>query len=328
MRDPVMNPRDHGGDLDRAIARHGGRTEDWIDLSTGINRLPYPLPEIPGEAWTALPRRAAGEALLQAARNAYGSRAPILALAGAQAAIQSIPRLDRPGQARILAPTYNEHAACLSAAGWRVEEVARPEDLAGADLAVAVNPNNPDGRRLGREALLDLSARVGRLVVDESFVETAPALSVADRAGENGLLVLRSFGKFYGLAGVRLGFALGGEEDIARLSALAGPWPVSGPAIAVATRALADEDWRRDTLSRLRGEAARLDALAVARGWEVAGGTALFRLYAVPKAAGAQALLARHRIWSRIFPARPGWIRLGLPGGEAEWARLEAALAP
>ena len=144
--------RDHGGNIDSAIARFGG--SDWIDLSTGINRAPYPLPDLPPEVWTMLPTQSAKQALLRAAQSAYGTQAPILALAGAQAAIQMIPRLFAPKTARVLGPTYNEHAACLRAAGWQVQEVSRLAHLAGADLAVVVNPNNPDGQCHSREALL------------------------------------------------------------------------------------------------------------------------------------------------------------------------------
>src|SRR3954454_11312629 len=138
---------EHGGNLDLALQRFGGRLDDWIDLSTGINRQPYPLPTLEPRHWGALPSRADIESLHDAARTAYGTRAPIVALAGAQAAIQLLPRLSSPGRARIVAPSYNEYAAVLRAAGWDVAEVADLAALAGADLAIVVNPNNPDGRR-------------------------------------------------------------------------------------------------------------------------------------------------------------------------------------
>lgn len=314
--------RDHGGDLGAARARFG--PGEWLDLSTGINRLAYPLPPLPASCWTDLPAAAALESLKAAARHAYASAAPLAALAGAQAAIQLLPRLRAPGCARILAPTYNEHAASLAAAGWRVEEVRRPEDLAGADLAVLVNPNNPDGAARAPEELLGLLGRVGLLVVDESFADGDPALSLAPWAGRAGLLVLRSFGKFYGLAGLRLGFALGEAEDIARLVAMAGPWPVSGAAIAVGRAALLDDGWRTETAARLVRDATRLDALIPL---PCIGGTILFRLYRSADAPRAQAILAEARIWSRIFPYSAHWLRLGLPGAEPEWRRLAMAAA-
>jgi len=318
-----MVTRDHGGNLEAARAAFGGA--DWIDLSTGINRRPWPVPALPTEAWTALPTRDALDTLIAAAATAYGV-APdtVLPLAGAQAAIQLVPRLRAPGVARVLVPTYNEHAGALSDAGWRVEPVATLDALEGADLAVVVNPNNPDGQTHDPAALAALSGRVGLLVVDESFADPHPALSLARRVNDR-LLVLRSFGKFYGLAGVRLGFALGGPGVIGAMRAMAGPWSVSGPALAIGAAALRDTAWQAETTARLADDAARLDALAARAGWRLVGGTALFRTYDTPDAAEAQTHLARHAIWSRRFPYSAGWLRLGLPDG-AEWARVETAL--
>ena len=325
---PQTPPRDHGGNLDAAIARFGGTRADWIDLSTGINPTPYPLPPIPADAWTALPRKSEMAALAQAAARAHGTALTVVPLAGAQSAIQLVPHLRAPGRARVLAPTYNEHAGALRAMGWQVEEVAQPEALAGADLAVVVNPNNPDGRRHAPADLRTLASQVGFLVVDESFADPEPELSLENTSDiPRNILILRSFGKFYGLAGLRLGFALAGPKIAARLRDLAGPWPIAGPAISVAVQALADDVWKADTIARLARDAARLDALAQAAGWEIVGGTTLFRTYATPDAHSAQERLARARIWTRIFPYSTRWIRLGLPGTEAEWQRLSKALA-
>ncbi|MDE1917424.1 MAG: threonine-phosphate decarboxylase [Sphingomonadales bacterium] len=316
--------RDHGGDLDRARAHYG--EGEWIDLSTGINPLPYPLPPITAHSWAALPTASARAALLQAAAAAYGTQAPMVALAGAQAAIQLMPLIGKRGRVRVLSPTYNEHAASYRAAGWQVEAVPRVEDLAGAQVAVLVNPNNPDGRIVAPQELLALHETVGLLVVDESFVDPLPHLSLAPYAGRKGLIVLRSFGKFYGLAGVRLGFALGDGAIIEQLSTLAGPWPVAGPALEIGAAALADSPWASHTSARLMNDAQRMDRLALAHGWTLAGGTPLFRLYDTPDAAAAQHHLARHHLWSRIFPWSPRLIRLGLPGMEPQWQRLATAL--
>ncbi len=321
--------RDHGGDLGAARARFGGDAAEWIDLSTGINRIPWPVPALPEAVWRDLPGAAAMAACAEAARRAYGVApgAAVLPVAGAQAAIRLLPRLRPPGRAAVLGPTYNEHAAAFAAEGWRVAEAATPDALAGADAATVVNPNNPDGRRTDPEALLALAERVGLLIVDESFADVDPALSLCGRAGRPGLVILRSFGKFHGLAGARLGFAVGAAADIARLAALDGPWAVSGPALALGAAALADAAWAEATRARLGADAARLDRLAAGAGWRAAGGAALFRLYDVGDATAAQAALGRARIWSRIFPWSARLLRLGPPGGAAEWARLEAALA-
>ncbi|SEM91468.1 L-threonine O-3-phosphate decarboxylase [Loktanella fryxellensis] len=319
--------RDHGGDLDRAKAAFGGT--DWIDLSTGINRMPYPVPPLPPDAWRTLPTASDVTALEVAAARAYGTQADVVALAGAQAAIQLVPRLRATGRAAVLSPSYNEHAAALTAQGWQVTQADGLDAMTGADLAVVVNPNNPDGRVWGADTLGELSSRVGLLVVDESFADPTPALSLAPRLhglGER-VVVLRSFGKFYGLAGVRLGFALGGPRTVAQVRALAGPWAVGGPAIAIGTAALADNDWQTAMAAQLAKDSARLQGLLQAAGWGIVGATALFVTVDTGDALAAQARLARAAIWTRVFPYSSGWLRLGLPGTPAEWDRLERALA-
>lgn len=273
-----------------------------------------------------LPTRSAKQALLDVAARAYRTQAPMLAVAGAQAAIQMIPLISPRGNARVLGPTYNEHAASLRAAGWKVEQVSQFGQLAGADLAVVVNPNNPDGRFYASSDLQELAGKVGRLVVDESFADAQPGLSVAPHAGMPGLLVLRSFGKFYGLAGVRLGFVIGPAADIAALEEISGPWPVNGAALRIGAAALADTAWAEATIQRLRAEMDQADALAKAAGWALVGGCELFRTYDTPDAETAQNRLAERQIWSRIFPYSNRWLRLGLPGSAREWARLAQAM--
>ncbi|MBN2905093.1 MAG: threonine-phosphate decarboxylase [Rhodobacteraceae bacterium] len=322
----MTQTRDHGGDLSAAIARFGGRPEGWIDLSTGINRVPYPLPRLGAADWRDLPGGAAQAGLIAAARGAYGTGWPVLPLAGAQAAIQLLPGLAAPGRARIVAPTYNEYAAALTGAGWQVAQVADPAALAGADLGVVVNPNNPDGRRTPPEALRALAGDVGLLVVDESFADADPGVSLLPGDCPGNVIVLRSFGKFYGLAGLRLGFALGARAHLDRMARQAGPWAVSGPALAVGAVALADTEWRAASVARLMIDGARIDALAAGAGWQAVGGCALFRLYDTPGATAARDRLARAHIWSRLFPYSDRWLRLGLPGTPDEWARLAAAL--
>jgi len=319
--------RDHGGDLDRAREAYGA--SDWLDLSTGINPVAYPLPQLPSYAFTALPTHADIAALEAVAGSYYGTNAQVVALAGAQAAIQLFPRLRPPGRAMVLRPSYNEHAASLLAQGWRVTEVQDTAAMEGADLAVVVNPNNPDGRRWAPREMALLAERVGHLVVDESFADPHPDLSLAPHLAGLGerVILLRSFGKFFGLAGLRLGFVLGCRETIGALRALAGPWAVSGPAIIAGKAALADRAWQSSTISRLITDVARLDGLAARAGWTLVGGTALFRTYETGDARAAQDRLARAAIWTRAFPHKRSWLRLGLPGHEEAWARLEETLS-
>ena len=317
-----MTPaRDHGGALDAAIARYGGRRADWIDLSTGINPVPYPLPPLSASAWTALPDRGATEALANAARRFWHvpQAADILPVPGASAAIARIPALMPPARVRIDPPTYNEHAAAFGAAGWETG----PDPADPAEARVIVHPDNPTG------AIWDGADEPpgGRalLVIDESFCDTVPENTHIARAGQPGILILKSFGKFWGLAGLRLGFVIGDPALIARLRDGLGPWAVSGPALEIGAQALADTGWAGRTRVRLRQDAARLDGLMTGRGARLIGGTGLFRLYDVGDAAVWQDRLARKHILTRAFPYSRSWLRLGLPGPD-DWQRTEAAL--
>jgi cobalamin biosynthetic protein CobC len=313
----IEGKRDHGGGVDGAVTRYGGTRADWIDLSTGINPLPYPVPAFPSDAWTALPDRGAVAALHAAARDLWQvpEGADILAAPGASALIARIPALVPTGKVHIPAPTYNEHWAAFRAHGWQ----------AGTGGAlVVVHPNNPDGRIWSET---DLAGDRPLTVIDESFGDVMPGESLVPLADRPGVVVLKSFGKFWGLAGLRLGFAIARPETIDRLAEMIGPWAVSGPGLATGTAALRDMGWAEATRVRLSRDADRLDEMMRRAGADVAGGTTLFRLYDTGDAAAWQDRLARRHIWSRIFPYSDRWLRLGLPGPEAHWTRLKEALA-
>jgi cobalamin biosynthesis protein CobC len=309
-----------------AMARYGGGRQDWIDLSTGINPWSFPMRDLDLASWVRLPQHDRLEALLSAARTAYGAGedAAIVAAPGTQALIQALPTLLSPRRVAVVGPTYGEYAPAWRAAGHDVEEVSAP--TRDTDVLVACSPNNPDGRLLER-SLAEQAGDDLLLVVDEAFGDVAPGASIAGEAGRPGLLVLRSFGKFFGLAGLRLGFALGERALIERLAARLGPWAVSGPAIEVGIAALRDRGWQEATRNRLRVAALQLDNVLAERGLRVIGGTDLFRL---AKTAGPardlHAHLARCHIWTRPFANRPRWLRFGLPGPEEDWRRLERAL--
>lgn len=321
----------HGGDLDAARAAFPNAPEPWVDLSTGINPWPYPLPVIPDTAWTRLPGRAEEEALRIAAASYYGapSAGHAAAAPGSQALIQMLPRLRGRGRVNVLAPTYAEHARAWAAAGHAVRTVGRIEDLDGdldGDVAVIVNPNNPDGRIVGRADLLALAGRFaergGWLVVDEAFADVAPQASVADAVDQPGLIVLRSFGKFFGLAGVRLGVALAAPALAADIRDAFGPWAVPGPALAVAVRALADDSWIAATRRRLDDAAANLDLRLSALGLSVMGGTALYRLARHTHATQIVNALGRSGVLVRRFEEHPDWLRFGLPPDAEAQQRL------
>ena len=277
--------------------------------------------------------------LLAAARIFWGvpDGAQIVAANGASALIARLPHLTNLiGGAYIPGPTYNEHAAAIRATGnmWLSDD---PED---AVLHTYVHPNNPDGK------LWEAAHMGGRplTVIDESFCDVTPAESHIDLTEDTGVIVLKSFGKFWGLAGLRLGFAIASPGTFAPVDEVKlplrkpdhipmatlqdhlGPWAVSGPALEIGARALADRPWAEATRTRLKQDAARLDALMTAKGASVVGGTTLFRLYEVEDASAWQTRLARGHVWSRVFPYNPRWLRLGLPSPD-RWGHLETALS-
>ncbi len=325
----------HGGDLAQARTLHPQAPTPWIDLSTGINPCPYPLPPLPPQAWTRLPEAAEVAALERVAAEAFDVHDPALIAAtpGTQALIQMLPRLLAGPRVAILGFTYQEHARVWREAG---REVAIVDDLAAcaaADVAVVVNPNNPDGRLVPAGDLAALALRMqehgGRLIVDEAFVDVLEGeVALAPRLPLGRAVVLRSFGKTWGLAGLRLGFAIGDADFAEALRRAFGPWAVSGPAIAVAKAALADRDWLATERRRLAAAASRLDALLLAAGLAVIGGTPLYRLAVGDHAATLLDRLGAAGIHVRRFPHDSRLLRFGLPGTACEWDRLAAALAP
>lgn len=322
----------HGGDLAAISRRYPDAPRPWIDLSTGINPVPYPVPTIPPASWARLPGKSEGDALRAAAAARYGNAGPdmIVAAPGTQALLQILPRLRSRATVAVLAPTYEEHALCWRRCGHRVGLVGDLDALAGADVAVVVNPNNPTGRLLPRDALVSLAAQLrrrdGLLIVDEAFIDLYPVGAGLAVDLPPATIVLRSFGKVYGLAGVRLGFAIGAADMISQLCDALGPWAVSGPALTIGTTALADENWLHQTRARLAKDCARIDDLLSQAGCAVIGGTPLFRLITSPSAPDIAERLARRGIHVRRFPAQPNWLRFGLPGDESAWQRLAQAL--
>lgn len=329
----ILDAVSHGGDLDAARRRFGEPPGGWLDLSAGINPHAYRPPPLPAEVWRRLPQADAEAALVEAAREAYGAPpgAGIIAAPGTQAIIQMLPRLRPAGRVAVLGPTYAEHAVAWRAAGHRVAEVETPDSIADCEIAVVVNPNNPDGRVIDRTVLRRLRNRLaksgGWLVVDEAFADADPAVSIAAESGRPGLILLRSFGKFFGLAGLRLGFALTDERIGATLTDALGPWAVSGPALEIGRAALADRQWCEAMRHRLIAESRRLDSVLAGSGLTVTGGTPLFRLVETGDAAGLWERLARQGILVRIFDRYPNLVRIGLPGDAAGFQRLAAALA-
>lgn len=320
----------HGGDLAGAEARFGKPADGWLDLSTGINPLGWPVPALDAEIWRRLPDGGLMGRCLEAAARYYGvgEQAAVVAAPGSQAIIQALPTLVAPSRVTILAPTYAEHAAAWAAAGHTVEE--REDVPDDASVVVVVNPNNPDGRLFDPTSLAELAAALrandGLLVVDEAFGDLIPEASLAAQAGP-GLVVLRSVGKFFGLGGIRLGFALC-EPDLANaLHAIMGPWAVSGPSLAVGVMALTDEGWIANMRKQLAREAQLMDELLTNHRLDVIGGTDLFKLVQAPRAWALYEHLAQRGVLVRAFAHNHRILRFGLPAGHAQRRRLDQALS-
>jgi cobalamin biosynthetic protein CobC len=322
----------HGGNLDAARKLFPGAPRPFIDLSTGINPHSYPVPQLPAELFTRLPEPAEINRLAAIAAKTYGAPAPacVVAAPGTQILLAPVMALVPPGKAAMLGPTYGEFGRAAALAGHDVREVRDVSQLREADLAIVVNPNNPDGRMFGKRdllGLLDVRGHHGLLVVDEAFMDAGPdGASLCSEVTRGGIVVLRSFGKFFGLAGARLGFAVASQAIAARLAAALGPWAVSGPAIAIGRIALADTAWIHAMRVRLEDEARQLDAVLGVAGTEIVGGTSLFRLVRTPAADRLFHQLGSAGILARRFPEHPAWLRFGLPGSDAAWERLRALL--
>jgi cobalamin biosynthesis protein CobC len=323
----------HGGALDKAIAEFGGVRAEWLDLSTGINPVSYRLPEIAQEVWERLPDQALERRAIDAARGYYGvpKAAGLIAAPGTQALIQLYPHLVPQGNAVVIGPTYEEHINALGMAGRDVRyersfAAVNEDDM----IVVVVNPNNPDGRVMPVDALLFMADRMaergGLLVVDEAFADTDPAISVASYAGADGLMVLKSFGKFFGLAGVRLGFAAGPMPLTDVLASMLGPWAISGPALAIASQAYSDAPAIDAMRADLALKRKAMDGLLTDSGLKVLGGTDLFVLGRHFQAAHIQKSLCERHILVRKFDYQADWLRFGFPQDGAGFERLRQAL--
>jgi len=324
----------HGGDLAGATQKFGSPASGWVDLSTGINPSPYPIPKLEMELWARLPDRHLLEELKSAAAFAYGvpDTELVIPVSGTQILLQILPRLfDRPYKVRIVGPTYKEHEHCWKQAGHDVVEV--PDIFTAekeGEIVIVVNPNNPTGDIYPPDYLLDLAQKQhekgGLLIVDGAFMDCTPTKDISKYAGRDGLVILRSFGKFFGLAGLRLGFVLAGGQLGQRLKDGIGPWSVSGPALEIGRRALRDVEWIKSMRKSLVQSTQRLDTNLVDAGLNILGGTSLFRYCDHEDATGMFEHLARCGILVRAFEGQPNCLRFGLPGAEKEWEHLNKVL--
>ncbi|UUL82841.1 aminotransferase class I/II-fold pyridoxal phosphate-dependent enzyme [Sphingomonas qomolangmaensis] len=313
----------HGGRIDAARAAYSA-VADWIDLSTGLSPWAWPA-TIDASALTHLPTPDALATLEATAAAAFGtSAAGVVAVPGSDLALRLLGRMIG-GHAAVAGPGYSGHVAMWAGRAVAAGLGSLADSARTGETVVVARPNNPDGHVVDIATLERLAERDDWLIVDEAFVDATPELSLAGQAWDS-LIVLRSFGKFYGLAGLRLGFVIAPPAIVQGLRELLGDWPVSGPAIAIGTAAYADRDWAAMQVARVTEAAARLDGLFAGAGLRVAGGTALFRLVETPHAHALFDHLAQRGILTRPFADRPQALRLGLPGTPAAWDRIDTAL--
>jgi cobalamin biosynthetic protein CobC len=319
---------EHGGDLGLAAAQYNIPLEDWLDLSTGINPNNYPIAEIPASAWQKLPND--NDGLIEAALAYYGCQFA-LPTAGSQAALQVLPHLRLPCKVAMLDPMYKEHANAWQRHGHQVITFTSLEDadvINAADVVLLCNPNNPTAAQFLPNELLKLHGKLvkrgGWLIVDEAFMDATPQQSLAQHAHLDGLLILRSLGKFFGLAGARVGFLLAAQTQLNQLQEALGPWTINGPSRFIAQQALNDRVWQQKTCVQLAESSQRLAILLVRYGLIPQAGTALFQYVPTDAAQAWQRHLAKDGIWVRLFTETPA-LRFGLPSIDG-WARLENSL--
>lgn len=305
----------HGGRIDAAMRAWPDAPRPWLDLSTGINPVAWVPPANMTVDPAPLPSRAALAALEASAARMFGVAAErVAAVSGSEVALRLLGAMGMPRPIVAPGPGYATH-----------RDVADAREGAGGTLLLA-NPNNPDGRVIAPADLLAMGD--GRwLAVDEAFVDAQPAASVLPLvAADAPVVVLRSFGKFFGLAGVRLGFVVAPAAVLARLRGLLGDWPVSAQAIAWGQAAYADAAWIAWAREELATKARRLDMLLASHGFSLTGDSPLFRLGIHDKARVVFERLARAGVLTRPFADRADWLRFGLPADEAGFERLGRAL--
>jgi len=321
---------EHGGRLLRAAERYGIAPEKWLDLSTGISPFGWPVPQIPASVWQRLPEDDDG--LAEAACSYYNAR-QLLPVAGSQAAIQALPLLRRRSRVGVIAPGYSEHAHAWRRAGHAVETSSAAmllAEVARFDVIVLIHPNNPGGDRFARADLLachaSLAARGGWLIVDEAFMDATPEHSLIAETQREGLIVLRSVGKFFGLAGARAGFVGADADLLETLREQLGPWNLSGPTRFVLKQALSDHAWHSSARDCLHAASARLASVLSRHGLMPSAGCAFFQCWQDVRAEAVHVALAKQGILTRYFET-PASLRFGLPADESAWQRLDQALA-
>ncbi len=319
----------HGGRLLEAAQQYQIPMPEWLDLSTGINPNGYPIPAIPDSIWQRLPEEQ--DELISVAQQYYQCQS-LLAVAGSQAAIQNLPLLRPAGMTGIVTPSYAEHAYAWKKTGHKILSMSADEidqHINYLDTLILVNPNNPSASKFSQKKCLswleNLNQRQGWLIIDEAFIDCMPELSLSRLSPLKGLIILRSIGKFFGLAGLRVGFVLAELPLLNALNELLGPWAITNPSRFVCTHALQNTAWQAETHIQLLQQSQRLNALLTKYQLCPTGSTQLFQWVLTEQATAIHKQLAKQAVFTRLF-SQPASLRFGLPANESEWQHLESAL--
>lgn len=320
----------HGGNLSDAIEKYGGERKDWLDLSTGISPFSPKLPDFDQEIWRRLPEAATERKVQSLAKQFYKSNLDCLIVPGTQFVIQNLPRI-LDGKTGIVGPTYGEYGHAFDQQNADFQMIDGIEDIGDLKSIILVNPNNPDGRSYSPDQLLELafelSERDGYLVVDEAFADMSGANnSLMNNQKADNILILRSFGKFYGLAGLRLGLVFGPQQLLSKISALKGPWSVSGPALAVADYIYSRPEISSELYQKIDKRFKEMKRAFDKMNLEIVGHTQLSFLLAFPSAEKMHKHLQRKQILTRKFDYNQKWLRIGLTLNEEQDQRLIDAI--
>lgn len=328
----------HGGRIKDAAKKYTIPENEWIDLSTGINPNGWPVPHIPDNIWQSLPED--NDELQAIACNYYGCDI-CLPVSGSQAAIQMLPTLRSFSNVGIISPTYAEHEFHWKQSGHNVIRFLADDIekyIGQLDVLVVVNPNNPTGEIIPAETLLNwhqqLSIKGGWLIVDEAFMDVTPENSLVPSGIKPGLIILRSIGKFFGLAGIRCGFVISDIELLQHMANKLGPWSLTGATRYIVKKALINENWQTDARIKLHKSKLRLGQLFHEKGLNILGETALFQWLTHSRAKDIHEAFATQGILIRYFEKQildnkkivRASLRFGIPDNENQWRRLDEVL--
>lgn len=323
----------HGGGLNKAAKKYNIPLDNWVDCSTGINPNSWPIPKLPQRVFHRLPE--ADDNLHEVARHYYQA-VSLLAIPGSQSVIQLLPQLRSTCRVAVPETGYAEHAHAWEKAGHNVvylngETEAINKNIPLFDVLIIINPNNPTGKLFSVDNLLSwhhqLAKKGGWLIVDEAFIDTRPEHSLAQYSQRKGLIILRSLGKFFGLAGIRSGFVLAESELLLTINNALGPWCVSGPSRFITLHALQDKKWQNETAKKLKQQSIRLkkiieNDLQKKYANSTLKGADLFQTLCCKNAKSLHEALAYHGIFTRLLDNEKG-VRFGLPKS-SQWSHLES----